>query len=101
MSRVVEMSTLDYRSLTEAHRQEIRDWLAALGEPMTWVFRIETEVIDAPMVRISRYPRGTDGRAFTDPETGEVAVEVTEILQRVEPPDWWGSWVTLDVRWPL
>ncbi len=67
-------------------RQEICDWLVTEGREPDYVFRVEVEVIDAPLARYFEYDRTADGSPFIA-DDGDLALRpISEQLISSLPP---------------
>jgi len=65
-------------------------WLAAQGIPNRSVWSVELDLIDCPLVRVTRIVRNEDGLAMIDPARPNwVLMETTEHAQTLDPPSWW------------
>jgi len=88
MSAVVTVAAPTAGDLTERQRRDMLDWLDAQDIPNGSVYRVELDVVDCPLIRVTYLARDEHGRAHLD-ASGKVAKETAEYAQREQEPSWW------------
>jgi len=78
------------RDCSPQQRREMCAWLAEQDIPNRSVETVELDVIDLPLVRVTRFVRNEDGHILVDPEQpNDLLRETTEHIQTLCPPWWW------------
>ena len=78
------------RDCSPQQRREMCAWLAEQGIPNRSVESVELDVIDLPLVRVTRFVCNEDGHALLDPDRPKHPLrETTEHVQTLCPPWWW------------
>jgi hypothetical protein len=68
-----------------AHQLGFPRWQNALG-----VYRVEYDVIDCPMIRVSRFVKDETGAMVLDPNGWREALRITTEHRVISPPPaWW------------
>lgn len=78
-----------YTHLSHEQREEVFAMLESHGQSREDVYRIEHEVIDAPLLRIFRYRRNSQGNLDWDRGTGRPKDEVSQVPHLAPLPGWW------------
>lgn len=92
MSGVIRFSALESNStdwwlLDPEQHEEVCQLVEAHGFSRKHAYRVEYDVIDLPLLRISRYLEDEHGEPYLDGE--HIAREAVEVPLRGKLPVWW------------
>src|SRR5256885_15725165 len=90
MSDVVTVNAPTRQDLQRWQARALLRWLAMQSINTESVWCIELDMIDCPLVRVTRFVRDETGHMMIDPDRPEYLLrETTGHVQTLDPPAWW------------